>query len=361
MNDKSGSPKLSVADGQTRAAGVVATQAAYNSGVDGAKDGIYGQARSGQDAEGQLISQSAPLLVPGFRPLPELFGRRDPATPLKLEKEDPGEVLLAQRGREEMAFAAMEKKEKANDKSERIWTSVGFAAGGFSAVNSGVSTATASNSLIAGNASTVPDKQAKASGVAYSFGVNIGTRLSNRWILQGGVNYRTQSSDYVATNVVGDNNFATLKAESINELDRLKSADYSANNRLAPTYPYSVNNLVQFFSVPVQAGYLVLNRKFTVQVNAGVSTDLFLQNTITPEGGSLDKTTQGSGADSPYRTLNFSGLMGTELSYRFGQRYRVALNPGLRYPLSSVYKSDIGIQSTPLTFDVGLRFRYIFH
>jgi hypothetical protein len=96
-------------------------------------------------------------------------------------------------------------------------------------------------------------------------------------------------------------------------------------------------------------------------MNAGLSTDLFLQNTITPEGGSLDKTTQGNGDDSPYRTLNFSGLMGTEVSYRFGQRYRLSINPGFRYPLNSVYKSDIGVESTPLTFDVGLRFRYIFH
>jgi hypothetical protein len=52
--------------------------------------------------------------------------------------------------------------------------------------------------------------------------------------------------------------------------------------------------------------------------------------------------------------------MGTEFSYRLGQRYRVALNPALRYPINSVYKSDVGIDSTPITFDIGLRFRYIF-
>jgi hypothetical protein len=213
---------------------------------------------------------------------------------------------------------------------------------------------------MASNSSTIPDKQAKASGVAYSFGINIGAKLSKRWILQGGFNYLTQSSDYIATNVVGDNNFGALRAESIYELDKLQSADLNASGRLAPTVPYSVNSSLQFFSLPVQAGYLVVNKKFGLQLNAGVSTDLFLQNTLTPESGSLDRTTQGSGADSPYRSVNFSGLMGTELSYRFGTRYRVTLNPGLRYPLNSIYKEDIGIQSTPLTFDVGLRFRYIF-
>ena len=293
------------------------------------------------------------------RSLPAFYSAKDPELVFPYTKPDPGALLLAKLAEEELKYAKEDKKEKEHN-SERLWTSVGFAAGGFSSVNPSVSP-TSANQMLALSNSSVPDKQSKASGVAYSYGVNIGAKLSKRWVIQGGVNYLTQSSDYTATNVVGDNNFQALKAESINVLDKANLADGSASSRLAPTFPYSVNNNVQFFSVPVQAGYLVVNKKFGFQLNAGLSTDLFLQNTITPEGVSLDKTTQGRGEDSPYRSVNFSGLMGTELSYRFGHRYRVALNPGLRYPINSVYKSDVGIQSTPLTFDVGLRFRYIFH
>lgn len=307
-------------------------------------------------AGGQLLSA---------RELPPLHHLKVPALESHIVKPDPGVLLLARLAEEEQRYAEMDKKENRNNQSEKLWTSLGFAAGGFSSVNYSVSSPPAGSNVGAFLAnSSVADKQSKASGVAYSFGVNVGTRLSRRWVLQGGVNYLTQSSDYVATNVVGDNNLQSLRAESINELDKISQlpqvADISAN-KLAPTVPYSVNNNVRFFSVPVQAGYLLVNRKFGLQLNGGISTDLFLQNTITPEGGSLDKTTQGRGDDSPYRSVNFSGLMGTELSYKFGQRYRVALNPGLRYPINSVYKSDVGIKSTPITFDVGLRFRYIFH
>lgn len=294
--------------------------------------------------------------------LPIFYSPRQPELKFHNAKPDPGMILLAKLAEEERQYAELDKKEK-KDKSEKLWTSVGFAAGGFSAVNPSVSpNAAASNSFLASSSSSVPDKQANASGVAYSFGVSVGTKLSKRWVLQGGVNYLSQSSDYTATNVVAAENFSTLKAESINELDKLpQMAEAYDATKLAPTVPYSVNNNLQFFSLPVQAGYLLVNRKFGLQLNAGVSTDLFLQNTITPEGGSLDKTTQGRGGDSPYRSVNFSGLMGTELSYRIGQRYRIALNPGIRYPFNSVFKSDVGIESTPLTFDVGLRFRYIFH
>jgi len=295
------------------------------------------------------------------RALPLLYSPRKPGLTFTKEEPDPGVILLAKLAEEERRYAEEENREK-EKKTEKLWTSVGFAAGGFSSVNSSVSP-TASNQFLASSNSTVADKQASASGIAYSYGINIGTRLSKRWVLQGGVNYLIQSSDYTANNVVGGSNFQSLKAESINSLDNLSQTPQITGSNaslLAPTFPYSVNNNVKFFSVPVQAGYLVVNKKFGVQLNAGVSTDLFLQNTITPEGGSLDKTTQGRGDDSPYRSVNFSGLMGTEFTYRFGQRYRVALNPGFRYPFNSVYKTDVGVESTPLTFDIGLRFRYIF-
>ena len=288
------------------------------------------------------------------------YEAKDPTLVIPKNEVDPGALLLAQMAAEEQKYAQLDKKEKENA-GEKLWTSVGFAAGAFSSVNTGVSPSAANNTIAFSN-SSVPDKQAKASGVSYSVGVNVGTRLSKRWTIQGGVNYLTQSSDYIATNIVPEDNFQTLKAESINELDKLPQlADAYASSKLTPTFPYSVNNNVKFFSVPVQAGYLLVNKKFGLQLNAGVSTDLFLENTITPEGENLNVTTQGRGEDSPYRSVNFSGLMGTEFSYRFGTHYRVALNPGLRYPLNSVYKNDVGVQSTPLTFDVGLRFKYIFH
>ena len=292
--------------------------------------------------------------------LPALYQPSEPKLQLPVSTADPGMLLLAKLADEEKKYAS-EEKNQTKKKTENLWTSVGFAAGGVSANNPSVAPVP-SNALYSLNSASTASTQSKASGLSYSVGVSVGTKLANRWVLQGGINYLTQSYDYTANSVVVvNNNFAAPKAASINEFFAPQSLDAGASTTVAQTFPYNVNNNVRFVNVPLQAGYLVVNKKFGLQLNAGVSTDVFLQNTITPDGGGLTKTTQGSGTESPYRSLNFSGLMGTEFSYKLGDRYRLSLNPGFRYPFNSVYKSNTGVDSTPLTFDVGLRFRYIFH
>jgi hypothetical protein len=191
--------------------------------------------------------------------------------------------------------------------------------------------------------------------------VSVGTKVAKRWIVQGGMSYISQSSDYTANSVVAADAPArpTFTVASINEFEKQVSDENTKNAILAST-PYTVNNTLQIISIPVQAGFLVFERKLALQINSGVSTDLFMQNTLTPSAENLEKTTRGRGDDSPYRPVNFSGLVGTELSYKFGDNYRVSLSPGLRYPFNSIYKTDLGLRSTPLTFDVAVRFRYIF-
>jgi hypothetical protein len=307
------------------------------------------------------------LLLPLAGSLPVIAHINKPSMPAEHTQStaDPISLMLAKQNERERELSSEKSKEKEkhskNDR-ERIWTSVGFAAGSFNTVNPG-STASTQNGFASLNNSyasnNVVQSESSAPGKSYSAGVSVGGKVSERWVLQGGVNYQTQSSSYTTSAVVrlADPEHATYKAASIAEISNAGKTD----SRLVNTSTYSVNSNLQYISVPVQAGYMVVNRAVGLQFNAGVSTDLFLQSTLTPDGGTLEKSTQGNGDDSPYRPVNFSGLVGTELSYRFGYRYRLSINPGLRYPFSSIYKSDVPVSANPLTFDVGLRFRYIFN
>ncbi|HEX7017095.1 MAG TPA: outer membrane beta-barrel protein [Cyclobacteriaceae bacterium] len=287
------------------------------------------------------------------RPLPPLVKQRKIEPHFPKTEPDAMDLLLASVEMEERAEAERKKYD-----GERIWTSVGFSAGTFSNYGAGT---LQSPSLMGMTSNLTPvnntlTSESRASGVAYSVGVSVGGRIAPRWVLQGGVNYMMQNASFMSDAVVTQDyqNFTAAYSAEIT-----KMADASA--RVVPTAPYSVNNNMEYLSIPIQAGYLIVNRAFGVQLTGGVATDLFIRNTLQPQSGNLDKVTNGSGSDSPYRTVNFSGLVGTEFSYRFSEKYRISLNPGLRYPFSSIYKSDVGLSATPVTFDVGLRFRYIFN
>ena len=317
------------------------------------------------ESAGLLAQRSQLPLSITERELTPIYTPRQVYLNFEEQKEtvDPVVAMLARlKQREKEVQGTKDGKEEERNDSENLWTSVGFAAGAFNTMQASAQSSSPSPSGLMAMAAPIVDQEAKATGYSYSMGVNVGTRLSDRWVLQGGVNYLTHASEYIANNMVmeagGSYSQQKFRAASTNELMSADANDLSS--KLVYSAPYSVNNSMRYLSIPMQAGYLLVDRTFGLQLNAGVATDVFLQNTISAESDQLAKTSQSAGSDSPYRAVNLSGLFGTEVSYRFGERYRVSLNPGIRYPFNTIYKPALGVQSAPLTFDVGLRFRYIF-
>lgn len=283
--------------------------------------------------EGRIVRSDLSAFIKTNKPQLHLPKEEEPVEP------DAGMVLLAKLKDEEKKYRDDEKKTSGS--AEKVWASLGFGAGSYkpnvqsSAANLNAATTGASSS------------QASVNGNSYSVGMNVAGKLSKRVVLQGGISYLAQNADFTST-------YANQGVASLNEFIKVSDYDFS------PQTPYTVNSNMQFVSIPVQAGYLVVDRAFGLQLNGGISTDLFINNTLTPASGDYQKVTQAAGKDSPYRTVNFSGLLGTEFSYRIASHYRISLNPGLRYSLHSIYKEEVAGEITPVTVDVSLRFRYIF-
>src|SRR5258708_1236467 len=207
--------------------------------------------------------------------------------------------------------AFMVKKEnKVNH--EHLWASMTAAAGSYSPnTNSYSSYNYAAGAQVASSSSS-----SSIIGTSYSFGVLAGIRVTRKVVIQSGVQYMNQS-------IGSESNISAPGS-----LDAV--ANYAANSSssYSTTSPYSITSANEFVSVPVQAGYLFVDRKIGLQLNSGVSTDFFIRNTLSDPSGQRQSYSQSAGSDSPYRSVNFAGLMSSEVSYKLGNRYRVSVVPG---------------------------------
>lgn len=293
-------------------------------------------------SSGQAYEESEVSLISGKRTLPSLVEITAPTLKSSTNEPDPGMVMLAKLRDEEKRF-----QQERPEVKEKLWASVGMGAGTFnpSSTPSNSRMNALSDATSAGLATSNP-----TSGTSYSVGVSVAGKVSKRMVLQGGISYLNQNSTYTSSTASGTN--ASLSDYASISKDEMQ--------QVTVTSPYQLNNNLQYISIPLQAGYILIDRTLGLQVNGGISTDVFFRNTLTPENSDLDEVSQGGGSDSPYRTMNFSGLLGTELSYKMGDHYRIAVNPGMRYALNSIYKNEIAAEVSPITFDVALRVRYVF-
>lgn len=307
--------------------------------------------------EERLISETDPLsesllfyspLRLSQNKLPEVAS--DKKEEKKTDSPHTTSVLSAEQYHEKQAE---EKKENA----ESLWIAFGAAGGSYNPGSATPSSQALNSSLASRNSFTnltAPQSSRSSAGSAYSIGFSVGRKVADRWVVQTGVNYLNQIINYTS-------NFATQSTGNANQL-KASQADYAAQST-APvtiTQPYKINSNMEFVSIPAQVGYLIIDRKIGLQLNAGVASDIFLRNTLQDQSGQSRKYSQSSGAESPYRSLNWAGLASTELSYRMSKQYRISLMPGFRYSLQPALKSQSGTSSNPLVLDIGFRFRYIF-
>jgi hypothetical protein len=256
-----------------------------------------------------------------------------------------------------------------NDKPERtdktksrenLWLALGGTAGSY-APNNASSSAEASGAGTFGMASSFFDnatmQKAQSSsakvGTSYSVGLAFGKKIGRRFVLQSGVNLNKQQIDYTS-------NFDATLASSNTTKAALADYQFAAGNAMVNrTNSYTVNSAMEVVSIPLQAGYLIVDRKFSWLMNAGVSSDFFIKNTLVDKSGQRESFTQSAGEDSPYRSVNWSGLLNTELSYKIGEHYRFSVVPGVRYTFNPLLKES-GDNGRPVFLDLGFRFKYLF-
>lgn len=195
--------------------------------------------------------------------------------------------------------------------------------------------------------------QENSGGQSFAFGFNMGKRIAKKWVLQSGVSYLSYTSDG------STNAFYELSDQS----RAPASESFNLNNAESLNLASSVinyDNQFQFLSIPVRAGYVLLDKKVSLVLSAGVGTDFFLRNEVTSDDAGLQDFSVSPGGDSPYRSVYFNGLMGTQLRYRFSKHYSFTFEPSYSIAINSFSKSDSNLNSFPNVFRLGVGLKYHF-
>jgi Outer membrane protein beta-barrel domain len=283
----------------------------------------------------------------------------EPATPLIKKEGNDAVMPLFQLN--ELPVIESDKKRNIKD---ALWISLGASSGSYDPGSNPSATPSQGGSSLGAasyNKNMKPQSAIVSRGLAFSMGVTIGRKITDRWMVQTGINYLNQAIDY--TSVYAANSSDQLK-DFVSDYSRL-SENTLANQSQDPsvftiTQPYTIHSNSEFVSIPVQMGYLIINRKFGIQLNAGIASDIFLRNTLKDESNSSNRFSKSSGEESPYRLVNWSGITSTEFSYKLAKQYRIALVPGFRYAFQPALKMQSGISANPLVLDIGFRVRYVF-
>jgi hypothetical protein len=263
---------------------------------------------------------------------------------------------------------------KKKDESERYWAGVDMGSASFNPNFQSDGNSLLSNSLSANSGAfsladnEVIDTQSPSvlegmtAGETVSLGVNFGIHLAKRWSLESGVQY-ARSGATTQTNVVIQSSRiqevlpATSQAKALNQFSSVVASESVIE------YDYrdvNLRNEFQFTSIPVTAGYKLIEGKLQVELNAGLITNFYMGNRLTSDDSKIAEVTIGPGDQSPYRGVSFSGLAGLQVGYRVMKRFDLLIQPNYRQGINDLTKDGTNFSTTPSGFGLltGLRYNF---
>ena len=220
-----------------------------------------------------------------------------------------------------------------------------------------------SNSSSPGNKSTILSvSEYMSSGIDYRMGLNMGMRISNRWTIDGGMqlgqSQLPSSTTYVIENQVVTKTIS-LNSEAI--LNERGQESISEKERTIYTREeLDMNSTLNFAAIPLNAGFIIVDKRFTVGLKAGLLTNLYLGHKISETSDESTVLKVEPGTNSPYRSVSFSGSTGLSIGYRFMQNIDVTVEPSFAQSLQSITKSNSDFNTLPNRVGISAGIRYNF-
>ncbi|NQZ77493.1 MAG: hypothetical protein HRT61_15530 [Ekhidna sp.] len=279
------------------------------------------------------------------------------------------ELALAEVDRKIYQYLSVDRTHKStgefSETDSRVWAGVEAGAGTFNAdfagsgalANSfnpaGLASAIGSDNFVNPTASIAQDME---EGVTTSLGIDFGMSIGKKWTLESGLAYtRMDNRGSASINVLDVytiDNQEFISGAAPNDITTNNLSAREATIQVENTYDHEVtlNNTMQFATIPVKAGYFLMDRRVSLRVNAGLSAN-YLMN-----GDLSDPSRQILNSDelNIYNDWSFDGIGGLEIGYSIFDKFDLTLEPNYRHSITPISNSV----NSPSRFVIQTGLRY---
>ncbi|GEM_PF-6100553 len=260
-------------------------------------------------------------------------------------------------------YANAEEQEN-EDKRGGLWAGLNIGSGNFDP-NYGAPTGSTDEAALASedafapaldrNTVGLPLQEESRPGPTIAVGIDIGKSVGEKWVIQSGLRYGRYRVNAETNLVFSDPDGRTVPLSFQN-----REALFSSDEVLVSSETVEVDNNFQLLSVPFKAGFLLLDSRFNILLNAGMSGDIYLGNELTSTNSAFDNYEIDPGGASPYRRVHLNGLTSVQLGYQIQDNYFLSLEPSYRRAFTDFAKTGNSFSSRPSNIGLMIGFRYLF-
>ncbi|WP_436517125.1 hypothetical protein [Ekhidna sp. To15] len=174
-------------------------------------------------------------------------------------------------------------------------------------------------------------------GIATTIGVDFGVQLGKKWTLESGLAYTSMDNSGTASiNVldiytVDNTEFIDNSSGIDGETPSLSSREATVEVRENYDHEVELNNNIQVASIPLKAGYFVVNKKFSLRLNAGLSANYLVDGSLSDPSKQILNSDLGI-----YNDWSFDGVGGLELGYSIFNKFDFTIEPNYRHSITPI-------------------------
>lgn len=247
-----------------------------------------------------------------------------------------------------LAVVNAEKDKKEEDKVKKLWT-----------VSPTVAVLN-SNSFSKSSPIDASLSNSTKGNTSYSYGVQIAYQLNKKWTLQSGVHLQEMgySNTNVAVNPVESSSanvaFSSGENYALNDTSQTGFSTSSVSIS-SGSLDGELNQSYGYIEVPVEVKYSVIEgKKLKTQLVVGFSSLFLNKNEVDLK--TTDFST--SGEANNLNSVNFSGNLGVDLSYKFSKKWSLNINPMLKTQLNTFKNDSNGFQPYFIGVYTGISYQF---